>query len=243
MSQLLPCHVGLDGTSSGVWNMAFDEALLNAAVESGFCALRFYAWDQPTVTLGHFQPPDDPILNLRFPTLPRIRRLSGGGAILHDRELTYSCVVPADHPLARNPGSIYDEVHARIVAVLTDLGVSCGLRGSQLVEPEPFLCFGRGDARDIILNGHKIVGSAQRRRRGAILQHGSILLSASLHAPEFPGIQELTGHQLHSRELAELLAPRVSPLLGLASLETTWPVYTRECASTLVANYQSPAGY
>lgn len=177
---------------SGSWNMAVDEVLLEAAAAGESCSLRIYEWDQATVSLGYFQSADDPSLESRFPHLPKVKRLSGGGAILHHHEVTYSIAITDGHPLAVSPGELYEEVHRRVIAMLGRLGVEVRLRGEPLkLAAEPFLCFSRGDARDIVLGPHKIMGSAQRRRRGAVLQHGALLLARSEFAPEFPGLAEL----------------------------------------------------
>ncbi|MCA9089914.1 MAG: hypothetical protein KDA90_14925 [Planctomycetaceae bacterium] len=219
----ITCHAVWDGSHSGLRNMVTDGVLLDAAVQNQFCSLRFYEWSQPTISLGHFQPDNDPVVQQRFPNLAQVRRLSGGGAILHDRELTYSCSLPAAHPLVRNPGQVYDIVHQGIIEVLARHGVDCRMRGAALSGPEPFLCFGRGDPRDIVIGNNKIVGSAQRRRSGAVLQHGSILLSTSPHAPEFPGIQELTGVSLNCEQLMSPLLERIGRDLGTIATLSQWP--------------------
>jgi len=185
---------------SGADNMAIDESLLVSAIEQRAATLRIYRWREPTVSLGYFQKDDDPVLQSRFAGLPRVRRLSGGGALLHDREITYSIALPDGHPLADAPTLLYDRVHAALVTLLNELGAPARVRGEKFSEPEPFLCFGRGDPRDIVLSGSKIVGSAQRRRKGAILQHGALLLERSAHAPEFPGLFDLAPHTRQADE-------------------------------------------
>lgn len=176
---------------SGVYNMAVDEVLLESALDDGRCTLRWYRWREPTVSLGFFQPAEEVGPGARFDRLAKVRRLSGGGAILHHHELTYSCAIPPEHPLAKDPVQLYDAIHEAILGVLARHGVRADLRGSKLSGAEPFLCFGRGDPRDIVIGPHKILGSAQRRRRGGVLQHGSLLLRRSPHAPEFPGLFDL----------------------------------------------------
>ncbi len=199
---------------SGAMNMAVDEFLLNAGTE-GTSALRFYEWSSPTISLGHFQAVAGSSVPERFSSLDRVRRLSGGGAILHHHELTYSCVIPASHPVASEPVQLYDLVHEAIINVLTAQKVPCQLRGDAAFADQSFLCFSRGDARDIVSGAHKIVGSAQRRRQGAILQHGSILLKRSELAPEFPGIEDLTGVSLSAEILVTLLIPAIAARLEL----------------------------
>ena len=171
---------------SGVRNMALDEALLEAALERGQCTVRWYRWNSATVSLGYFQKSEAAAAIPRLNGLPVVRRLTGGGAILHHLEWTYSCAVPPDHPLAQTPLQIYERVHERIIAALAERGVSSALRGTSLSGAEgAFLCFGRGDPRDVVLEGQKIVGQRQRRRRGAVLQHGSLLFRRSEYAPNF----------------------------------------------------------
>jgi lipoate-protein ligase A len=218
--QLSTCRLLVDGPASGAVNMAVDEVLLASAIERECLTVRVYQWHEPTVSLGHFQSPSDPVLSERFGALSRVRRLSGGGAILHDREVTYSCAVPRSHPMALNPVRIYDAVHKAIISLLQRHGITAGMRGEAKQAPEPFLCFGRGDPRDIVIGADKIVGSAQRRRSGAILQHGAILLAASRHAPEFPGIAELTGVHLNPESLSTELGTALQAALCPGSVTT-----------------------
>lgn len=174
--------------------MAFDEALLLDALESGRAHLRFYRWSEPTLSLGYFQSAEERLADPSLAELPAVRRLSGGGAILHDDEWTYSCVVPAGHRFSKRPLDLYDVVHAAFVEVLRKLGFEVAARGEAAAHgASPFLCFGRGDERDLVSGGHKVLGSAQRRRKGAVLQHGSLLLRASRFAPDYPGLLDLHG--------------------------------------------------
>jgi lipoate-protein ligase A len=194
--------------------MAVDETLLNSAV-AGEASLRFYQWSRPTVSLGHFQAIQQSAIPERFAGLEVVRRPSGGGAILHDRELTYSCALPATHPLARNPSRLYELVHEAIIDVFAARGIESTCRGASAFANESFLCFARGDARDVVVGKHKIVGSAQRRRQGAVLQHGSILLACSEAAPEFPGILEIAGIELTPSDLIPLLTTDIATRIGV----------------------------
>jgi lipoate-protein ligase A len=112
------------------------------------------------------------------------RRLNGGGAALRLR----GEVAPLDPP-----SSIFDP---------------------RTASPDPFLCFGRGDPNDVVLGAHKIMGSAQRRRRGAVLQHGSLLLRASSYAVEYPGLCDLAGLDARPDRLAEQVGSRIAATLG-----------------------------
>lgn len=194
---------------SGLENMQIDEDLLNHAVQSGQSTLRFYEWKEPTISLGYFQK-DVGLVPEPLRGLPLVHRLSGGGAILHDQELTYSLSVASGHPWTSDPTEIYRFVHEQVIGLLARNGLESRLRGSEESDPQnkSFLCFSRADPNDIVVGTHKIVGSAQRRRKGAVLQHGSILWCKSRFAAEFPGIQDL-GCTLSMSELAESLSKRL----------------------------------
>jgi len=194
----------IDPPQNGPWNMAVDEALLETAAERGIGTLRFYEWQAPTLSLGYFQSLTDREEHPPSSGCPVVRRASGGGAILHDRELTYSLAIPGLGTAAAR--ELYDAMHQALIAALADLGVSARLyRAAEgcenAVRPErrgerrsePFLCFQRRTCTDVVLGAAKIAGSAQRRRRGAVLQHGSVLLQRSPLAPELPGIGETAG--------------------------------------------------
>jgi len=214
------CRLLIDAApNSGAWNMAVDAALLASAVAGAGPTVRIYRWREPTVSLGYFQSADS-LRDSPLKELPTVRRLSGGGAILHDDEITYSCALPAGHPLAAAPSELYRRVSQAVVEILNSLGASAKRRGAALdAASEPFLCFGRGDPNDVVFQGQKIMGSAQRRRRGAVLQHGALLLRRSPLTPEHAGLHDLnemtaTDDELGSmvgRAIASLLADRVIP--------------------------------
>jgi len=217
---------------TGSCNMATDEHLLEAALAEGLKAVRMYRWIEPTVSLGYFQDAHDEALSATFPNLAAVRRLSGGGAILHHHELTYSFVLPADDPLTRTPTELYGRVHSAIIKVLNKFGAECKMRGEDDAKSdEPFLCFDRGDRHDIQCNTQKVVGSAQRRRKGAVLQHGSIILERSEHSTAIPGLRDLaegirstikTSDKVDTleSELGTAIAEALGPVREIAD----WPV-------------------
>lgn len=224
-ADLLSCAVFHDPPAAGAWNMAVDAALLESAVSQGCCALRWYSWQEPTLSLGYFQK-FSPEENSALAPLPVVRRLSGGGAIVHDRELTYSCVLPASHPLSRTPHDFYVALHQVLVAELQAAGFPVQMRGTLDAEKNSeFLCFGRGDRWDILLDGYKVLGSAQRRRKGAVLQHGSLVLARSVHAPQFPGLADLRPARVMPGEAHWItsLSAAMAPLLGIPQFPSRLP--------------------
>lgn len=185
----------------GIENMAIDESMAVFAGANNTLILRLYYWERPFLSLGYFQSASDRLAYPLLRNLPYTRRLSGGGAIIHDREVTYSLAIP-DSTGSKSPASlVYAQVHAAVRESLQNLGfevhtaAELGLSdaASHEAKVEPFLCFQRRSDADLIVADHKIVGSAQRRISGVILQHGSILLSASSHAPNLLGLAEING--------------------------------------------------
>jgi len=188
--------------ADGPTNMAADEALFESA-ELGIASLRFYTWSEPTLTLGYFQPAAVATLGL-----PWVRRSTGGGAIVHHRELTYCLALPNAKEW-RSPEPWTCRFHHLVCDVLSDIGIEsravlCG-EEKRLGET---LCFLHQTAGDLLIGGSKVVGSAQRKRHGALLQHGSILLNRSEHAPMLPGINDLSGASYTPVQLAERLAAK-----------------------------------
>ncbi|HEX3998100.1 MAG TPA: lipoate--protein ligase family protein [Pirellulales bacterium] len=214
--QLTLCRWLWDEPAEGAWNMALDEALLEAADIDGLATLRFYGWRKPTLSLGYFQRAAERSVHVASRDCPLVRRASGGGAILHDAELTYSLALPTADRLAAAARGLHDSVHAALVEALAAMGIDVRIgAGSPAKQNEPFLCFQRHGAGDVLLGDAKIAGSAQRRHRGAILQHGSVLLARSRYAPELPGLAELTGRRLDPLELATVFRNRLGERLNL----------------------------
>lgn len=229
-------HVLIDPPLAGPWNMAVDEALLDDAAQSGRAYWRFYQWQEPTVSLGYFQEYDEQARCYRERGLPMVRRLTGGGAILHDRELTYSVVLPRDHPLARSRDELYGVVHRSLVAVLSPWGLEAQLFVAGEARPgrEPFLCFERRAPGDVIAGRHKLAGSAQRRRRGAVLQHGSVLLGASDAARHLPGVGEQADRNVAADELLDRWLPELEDCLDGDWQPFRLPDIIRDRASDLL---------
>jgi lipoate-protein ligase A len=223
MTSDFPCDVfDHREPASGTWNMALDEALLERALAEGIGHFRLYRWSAPTISLGYFQDYDPAAWPEPLRGLDVVRRLSGGGAILHHHELTYSCSLPPGHPYSGDPTRLYVDVHQVLIAQLAKQNFECRFRGTpkSFSEGVPFLCYSRGDERDLVHRSHKIVGSAQRRRKGAILQHGSVLLRRSEFAPEFPGVEDLADDEVSLSEdsLCEDVLTGASGLFPLARL-------------------------
>ncbi len=161
------------------WNMALDEALLASADPRP--TLRFYTWKPHALSLGYFQRWRE--LEPFTGAAVLVRRFSGGGAIHHADELTFSIAAGGEHALFR--GEVrrsYEHIHGLLARAFADLGVTATLRGNEALRSDRAqsgMCFHRSTPLDLAWDERKGVGSAQRRSAGRVLHHGSIKLGAS----------------------------------------------------------------
>jgi len=198
--------------------MAVDETLLEWSAGSGGAALRLYGWQPATLSLGYFQRYTERARHAASRECPAVRRPSGGGAIVHDREITYSLVVPAGHALAVRRRSLYESVHRALVDALSQWRIAatcCESAAEASAGPQPFLCFQRRTQGDVLLGQFKIAGSAQRRVRGAVLQHGSVLWARSPAAPELPGVSDVAATAIALEPLVAAWTERLARVLGM----------------------------
>ncbi|MGH7588345.1 MAG: lipoate--protein ligase family protein [Gemmatimonadota bacterium] len=178
------------GPRSGIWNMACDEAILEAVgKEASPPTVRFYAWNPPAVSLGRHQPGLDVRARAMLEEfgVTWVRRPTGGRLVYHgsiDLELTYSVVAPiGELPLAGGLIDAYRRIHEALAAGLGRLGLAVELAprargvGPRLGPASRLACFAATVPWEIEAGGRKLLGSAQRRSRGALLQHGSLPLA------------------------------------------------------------------
>ncbi|MEO7931924.1 MAG: lipoate--protein ligase family protein [Chthoniobacterales bacterium] len=153
---------------NGAWNMAVDEMLLASIATP---TLRVYRWSEPTVTLGYFEKLAE--ARALRPGLPLMRRWTGGGLVDHGADWTYTLIIPADHALARNGRSeSYVEIHLAIQKIVATTGIALELATAATIAGAG--CFARPVPGDLLLDGRKIAGAAQRRTRRGLLHQGSL---------------------------------------------------------------------
>ena len=244
------CRVLPHARGDGPTHMALDEALLDSvAADPGSAVLRTYEWSVPTLSLGYFQSIAEAEADPRWSSVPIVRRPTGGGALWHDLEVTYAIVLPGDHPATRPSRSLYRAIHQAIADHLRDsLGIAAGRRGESESEAEddpgrrPFLCFTDRDPEDIVFRGTKLVGSAQRRRSGAVLQHGSLLLGRSPMTPELPGLSDLATVSPVPAGWADVFRAILPRALGLSTTtDEVRPEEGRRADSLLLEVYGQPS--
>jgi lipoyl(octanoyl) transferase len=197
--------------------MAVDESLLELVCQGGQTGfLRFYRWQQPTLSLGYFQRHADRHDHPPSRNCPMVRRATGGGAIVHAHELTYSLCIPLNSHWDKRSRTLYRVVHEALIEEFGSRGIQakiCGENSPRPLDKEPFLCFLRRTDADILLAEHKIAGSAQRRRGLGLLQHGSVLLRVAHESPELAGIEDISGVCVDPSELARCWSQRIAARL------------------------------
>ncbi len=192
-----------DEPASGPDNMAADELLAAESLRLDRVLVRIYRWCEPAVSLGGFQRLADARRCVAIAGLPLVRRPSGGGAIVHGSDLTYAVAVPRGHPWGGDPQRLYDVFHESFADLLRERGIAATRhpgRDPGAGDESRFLCFDRRARGDLVVeagdlpDGHKILGSAQRRLQAAVLQHGSLLLdrpTAPGESGQHPGLRDL----------------------------------------------------
>lgn len=178
--------------------MAIDQALLAQASREQRPIVRIYRWQEPTLTLGYFQEYAAREKHAESLPLAVVRRASGGGAIVHHHDWTYSICVPSSL-LSSNIGAskpVYDTLHGAAIKWLSNYGIEAKQFDAKTCSSNSaaecrFLCFERRSEGDLVVGDTKVLGSAQRRKYDSLLQHGSLLLSKSDFAPSLNGLFEL----------------------------------------------------
>jgi lipoate-protein ligase A len=177
---ILPMHWRLlhSPPLDGPANMALDDALMSRARQSGETVLRVYEWACPVLSLGRNQRARGVYLDseLARRAITVVRRPTGGRALLHCREITYSVTAPA--LASEGLTTVYNRVNALLLEALASLGAPARLArpASRARQPTALPCFAEPASGEIVVGDRKLVGSAQWRDDGALLQHGSILV-------------------------------------------------------------------
>jgi lipoate---protein ligase len=230
------------------WNMALDEAILEEAAAGRLRpALRFYTWTPPAVTLGFSQDAaiETDLEACRAAGVTVVRRITGGGAVFHENEITYSIVIPT----AAAPGAIVESYKLICGAVAAGLNfLKNGFEFSPI--------------NDIIYHEKKVSGSAQVRRGGQLLQHGTVLLEPDiermftlLRVPEdkfrkhglerarmrVGGLGEAVGRRVSPDETADAIVKGLGRVFGMDTAPSPIPANVIETARRLEPRYRSDA--
>lgn len=225
------------GAHPAAWNMACDRILLDAVGRrTAPPTVRVYAWSPPAISLGRHQPDPGPaaITALVSRGLEWVRRPTGGRAVYHgpeDEELTYAVAAPIDTPaLQGNLSAAYRAIHEGLAGGLRGLGASVTLAPRTRARPprpaSRLACFAASVPWEIGVEGRKLLGSAQRRSRRALLQHGSLPLAGdqaplreawpeSLAPDSTTTLAEAIGRPVEFAEAARALSEALADRLGV----------------------------
>ena len=164
---------------TGAANMAVDQLLFESAQATGTPALRFYRWSPACLSLGRNQSATVDRVRLEQAGIDLVRRPTGGLAVLHDQELTYCVSLPVG--LLGSPRETYETINRSLLMGLSSLGVRAMEAAATDAGPQIFRsagsCFAGSAPGEVVVQGRKVIGSAQRCEKHTILQHGSILLA------------------------------------------------------------------
>ena len=251
-----------DPPAQGALNMAIDEAImLSVSAGVSLPTLRFYAWEPPTVSLGYFQRLDQEIdiKKVAEAGFHLVRRPTGGRTVLHDDEVTYSIAVRE----VEFPGSVvetYRRISTGLVEGLRILGMEAGIVAAQEAGHGPrahssAACFDSPSWYEVVCRGRKIIGSAQMRKAGTILQHGSVPITfvperltsvlamksnaarsrlASTLAAKAGGLAEFLPRRPGFREVSLALKAGLSKCLDIDFVEQDLSASERESAQELL---------
>ncbi|MGO2038564.1 MAG: lipoate--protein ligase family protein [Staphylococcus equorum] len=174
------------GSNDPYFNMAMDEALLNFVSRGEIDpVIRFYTWNPATLSVGYFQrlTKEIDIEKVQEKGYGLVRRQTGGRGVLHDKELTYSVIVPESHPeMPSTVTEAYRVISEGLLEGFRALGFEASFsiprskeEREKLKQPRSAVCFDAPSWYELVVEGRKIAGSAQIRQKGVILQHGSLL--------------------------------------------------------------------
>ena len=235
--------------------MAADSLLLS----QGIPTLRFYGWDRETISLGKHQSSELSLTQDPFQSIPKVRRPTGGRAVLHanpSQELTYALVMPhlAEQGLGQREAA-YRHLCEFLRRGLAHLGIPLddwiprGHRSRAIPArlSQRTSCFATQTAADLTYQGQKIIGSAQVWGRGVVLQQGSILLQPDRERwsqlwPQDPhrviGLQEILGSPIQTSQLIEILVQAATDVFGIPWQVQDWIPAEQLAIQDIAANFQ-----
>jgi lipoyl(octanoyl) transferase len=235
-----------DGFHSSEFNMAADLLCMETCQHKSFIYLRLYQWKPPCITIGYMQKASEilELQSLKRDGVAWIRRPTGGRAVLHDNDITYSCIFPNSiASMGKNVMETYEIISKCLMSGLENAGIKCNsidsfdaLRETRREIKLP--CFLAPNRKEIMVNGKKLIGSAQKRIANAVLQHGSIpMTDAYRKLPDYLQLSDeqrkiqkelLKSKSICVKEIDPLLQPGDARRALIKGFMTSLPIETIE---------------
>lgn len=242
LTPLTPWRLLHTPPAPGTWNMAVDEAILEFAARGDVPpTLRLYSWSPPCLSLGYAQKLEDVDFERLYARgWQVVRRATGGRAILHTDEITYSVCGKAEHPiLAGGVLESYQKLARALLTALHRLQVPAQSQAAPLLaagqDPRGPVCFEVPSNYEITVNGKKLVGSAQARKLGGVLQHGTLPLTGDL--TRITQVLTFTDEDARQQAAQRLLA-HADTLEAVCGWVVTWD----EAASAIRYGFETALG-
>jgi len=232
------------GFNNGYYNMAVDEAIAIAVREGKVpSTLRFYTWNPPCISIGYFQKPDEALNGCI------VRRITGGRAVFHGSDLSYSVVSRTDNTMfPKNINGTYSTIEKALTAGLRHLGINPDpvegkktRKDSAIEYHKTRLCFNTVIRHEITVHGKKLIGSAQRRWSDVFLQHGSILVNGSIkeNGPASISLKELGAFSNEANLLVASLSLGFTKAFGIQFMTEDLSDYELELSEKLIVEKYS----
>lgn len=232
----MKCRFIDTGLNDAYTNMAIDESILNCCEEP---TLRVYQWSSPSISIGYNQNVKNEI-NLgacRKNGIKIVRRLTGGKAVLHENDITYSFIVPEDKiPLPKDVVESYRIIANALVIALQRIGVNAQVMQQRERLKTP-ICFNSSNWYELTAKGKKISGSAQRRLQGKIMQHGPILMDFDFEKNS--RLFSLSNNSSDAKALADSLKKKITSIKHQLVIDISY----REMASAIKHGFQENFGF
>jgi lipoate-protein ligase A len=236
----------IDGPSTAARNMAIDEAILRVAdkhPEESKPTLRFYQWEPSAVSIGYGQRIAEFDLNdIRSNGYGFVRRVTGGGAIFHHHEMTFSFVASiTDGDAPADTGKVYSMLNEGLVAGLKLAGADVRQRGCEdaCTNNTAAFCTTRTSPYDIVCQDRKLIGTSQRWTKRVVLEHGFIPLEPNPMTPEVLPLCDVIGHAISYTELADAMCKGFEDALDLELVSDSMTVEERKVTEEFTEKYSS----
>jgi lipoate-protein ligase A len=236
----------IDGPATAARNMAIDEALLRVAdkhPQESTPILRFYQWEPSAVSIGYGQRFKEFNLDeLRSSGYGFVRRVTGGGALFHHREMTFSFVASVSEGDApADTGKVYSMLNEGLIAGLKRIGADVRQRGCEdaCTNNTAAFCTVRTSPYDILYKDKKLVGTSQRWTKRVVLEHGFIPLEPNPMTPEVLPLCDVLGHAISFKELVDAICKGFVAALDLDFVPDTMTDAERKVTQEFTEKYSS----